>query len=88
MLHLQDVWKPHEPVIHYSVARAAKILGVSKGTACKAFDELEEHGFIQMAEECNWFNGKAREWRLTWQASYGREPTNEWRSWRNNFSVQ
>jgi len=82
MLHLQDVWKPHEPVIHYSVARAAKILGVSTGTACKAFNELIEHGFIQVDEYSDWANGKAREWRLTWLTSSRREPTNEWRRYK------
>jgi len=86
MLHLQDVWKPHEPIIHYSVRRAATVLGVSIGTASKAFKELEEHGFIRMAEESIWYGGrssKAREWRLTWLTSNGREPTNQWMSWNN-----
>jgi len=81
MLHLQDAWKDHEPIIHYSVRRAAKIIGVGVGTATKAFKELEEHGFIRMTEESNWLNGKAREWRLTWLTSHKREPTNEWEAW-------
>lgn len=81
MFHLQDVWKDYEPVIHYSVRRAGQILGVGNGTATRAFKELEEHGFIQMAEESDWLNGKAREWRLTWLASRGREPTYEWKAW-------
>lgn len=84
MLHLQDVWKPHEPVIHYSVRRAAEILRVGIGTAAKAFNVLEEHGFIRMAEESVWNGGKsskAREWHLSWLTSHGREPTNEWKYW-------
>jgi len=81
IIHLQDVWKDYEPVIHYSNRRVVDILGVSAGTASKAFKELEEHGFIQMAEECDWLNGKAREWRLTWLTANGREPTNEWKAW-------
>jgi len=81
MVHLQDVWKDYEPVIHYSTRRVVNILGVSAGTASKAFKELEEHGFIQMAEESDWQNGRAREWRLTWLTANGREPTNEWKAW-------
>jgi len=81
MPHLQDVWKPHEPIIHYSNRRVVDILGVSAGTACKVFKELEDHGFIQMIEEGDWLNGKAREWRLTWLTSNEKEPTNEWKSW-------
>jgi len=82
MIHLQDVWKDYEPVIHYSTRRVINILGVSAGTASKAFKELEEHGFIQMAEEGDWLNGKAREWRLTWLTANGREPTNDWKDWK------
>lgn len=81
MLHLQDVWKDYEPVIHYSVRQAAKVLGVSVGTATGAFKTLEAHGFIRMVEEGDWMSGQAREWRLTWMSSNGREPTNEWKGW-------
>jgi hypothetical protein len=81
MIVLQDVWKPYEPVIHYSARRAAEKLGVTPNTAAKAFHELAEHGFIECIDEADWFNGQARIYRLTWLPSDGREPTNEWMQW-------
>ena len=81
MIELQNVWRPTEPAIHFSVRRAAKILSISPNTANKAFNELEDHGFITLYCECNWFNGKAREWKLNWCYYAGREPTNEYLSW-------
>ena len=81
MLVLQDVWRPCEPSIHYSVRRAAEHLNVSKNTANRAFNELREHGFITLDTEYDWFNGKARVWKLNWLSNNGREPTNEWMNW-------
>ena len=81
MLELQDVWKPSEPVIHYSSRRAAKTLGRAAGTGALALKDLAEHGFIEIVDDASWFNGKARTYRLTWLANNGREPTNEWMKW-------
>ena len=53
---------------------------VSKDTASKTFHELMALGFITLAEESDWFNGEAREYRLTWMSMNGREPTDEWAS--------
>jgi hypothetical protein len=65
---------------------AADGIGVSKRTAHRLFDELEEHGFIRATAK-GYFSikrGPATQWRLTWQswpaASQG--PTNEWRAWK------
>ncbi len=63
------------------VARAAKRLGVSENTVRKAYDDLLEKGFIAIREEAQWQNGRAREYRLTFEQSNGREPTDEWRDW-------
>ena len=81
MLELQDVWRPHEPGLHYSVRRAAEALGIAIGTAGNAFSELADHGFIKCVCESDWFNGKAREWRLTWLSYNGKEPSNDWMVW-------
>jgi len=81
MLELQDVWKPFEPIVHYSARRAAKALNVSSKTAARAFHELIDHGFIECIDEAVWLNGQARTYRLTWPSNNGREPTNEWRNW-------
>ena len=81
MFELQNVWRPFEPAIHFSVRRAAVNLSVSPNTANRAFNELREHGFISIDKECDWFNGKAREWKLNWLSNNGSEPTNEWMNW-------
>ena len=78
MMILQDVWRPHEPNVHFSVRRAGDRLNVSKNSAAVAFKELLQAGFIVCAEESDWLNGKARVWRLTWVPIKGKEPTNEW----------
>jgi len=86
MFELQDVWRPHQPDLHYSVRRAAKVLGLAAGTSGNAFKELVDHNFIRCVDESDWFNGKARVWRLSWLANKGREPTNEWMEWLKNKS--
>ncbi len=82
LIELQDVWSFDRPIIHYSARRAAEALNVSPKTAARAFTELTEAGFIVMAGESDWLNGKAREYKLTWLPTNGREPTDEWASAR------
>ena len=86
MFELQDIWAPFKLDLHYSVRRAAQSLGVANGTAGNAFKELIDHGFIRCVDESDWFNGKARVWRLNWLISRGKEPTNEWMEWEKNKS--
>lgn len=81
MFALQDVWRPADPDIHYSVRRAAKHLSISINTANNAFKALVDHGFITCVADCNWFNGKARVWRLNWMNNFNKEPTDEWADW-------
>lgn len=81
LLELQDVWKPSEPIIHFSVRRAGKALKTSPATAGRLFDELNNHGFITLANESDWLNGKAREWTLNWKPQGKRQPSNEWLIW-------
>ena len=65
---------------------AAEGIGVSKRTAGKLFDELEEHGFIRSTRKGYFLTkgGPATSWRLTWQswpaASHG--PSHEYRAWK------
>jgi DNA-binding transcriptional MocR family regulator len=86
MLELQDVWKPSESDVHYSTRRAATALNAGMGTASRAFHELADHGFIERVGASDWLNGKARTYRLTWLSHDGREPTNEWVSWREKLN--
>ncbi len=65
---------------------AVKALGISKGTAQRAFVELQEKGFIVLQSQGNWYHRRAHEWRLTTkrtQVATGVQlATNEWRHWR------
>lgn len=65
--------------IVFSVERGMKNLGLSYNTISKAFKELEASGFIERSLDANYLNGQAREWRLTYEQCYGREPTDEWK---------
>ena len=71
--------------IYLSERSAATGIGVSKRTAGKLFDELEEHGFIVPTAKGHFAvkRGPATQWRLTWIAwpAAQKGPTNEWRKW-------
>lgn len=82
MIELQDVWRSNDPIIHFDVRRAAKLLNISTGSVSIAFNQLKEHGFIRCASESNWVNGMAREWLLTWTPNNGREPLNDFFTWK------
>jgi len=81
IVELQDVWNPGHISIHFSVRRVSESLGVSISSASRSFQELLSHGFIKLAHESNWVNGKAREWQLNWLPINGLEPTDEWKGW-------
>ncbi|MBT3141366.1 MarR family transcriptional regulator [Ruegeria litorea] len=73
--------------VRLSMNEAVKALGISKGTAQRAFVELEEKGFIVLHTPGNWYNRRAHEWRLTtkrMQTAKGlRVATNDWRFWQS-----
>ncbi|TMM50734.1 MarR family transcriptional regulator [Sulfitobacter sabulilitoris] len=72
--------------VRLSMNEAVSALGISKGTAQRAFIELQEKGFIAMQNPGNWYHRRAHEWRLTtkrMQTSKGMQPaTDDWRHWR------
>lgn len=77
LIELHDVWQPDKP-IHFSTRRLREALGISQTGAVRAFREALELGFVRLANESDWLNGKAREWILTWMPYNGREPTADW----------
>ena len=81
VVELQSIWKPGTKAVHLSARRAGELLGVSKDSGARALRELVKAQFLLVAEESDWLNGRAREYRLTWQPPDGlqREPTDEWR---------
>jgi len=65
---------------------AVEALSIGKGTAQRAFAELQDKGFIALTKPGDWYSRRAHEWRLTtkpMQTSKGIElATNDWRDWR------
>lgn len=82
LLHLQ--WRNDKPVA-YGVREAGQKIGCKPETAGKAFNVLQERGFIVCFEQ-SLFNSKtgskAREWRLTWMPFDYKNPTHDWEKWR------
>ena len=65
-----------------SYQRAADLLGVSKSTVKRAFDELTEKGFIRLARQGQWYGRLAAEYITTDKSYKGDLPTNDWKNWR------
>jgi hypothetical protein len=68
--------------LRLSLDEAARLLGMGKSTAKRAFNELASKGFIVMTRRGQWYGRKATEWRLTTKSMDGRPATNDWRDWR------
>ena len=69
-------------------ADARKMLHLGNSTIAKAFDELEERGFIALVEEGHWYGRKAAEWRTTDRPYKGHIATNDWRQWKPGMSFK
>ncbi|MDN4632781.1 hypothetical protein QCD71_14750 [Sphingomonas sp. PsM26] len=70
--------------LHLSERAAADAIGVGRGAAAAAFDELEQHGFIRPTQK-GAFSVKIRlatSWRLTFHATATGSATHEYRDWR------
>lgn len=78
---LQIHWRNDDPVA-YGVREAMRTIPCAHNTARKAFDQLQQNGFIVKVDE-SIFNSRAgsktRTWRLTWLPFDYREPTNDWK---------
>ena len=72
--------------LSYALARNTLHLGNS--TIEKAFDELEEKGFIVLTEEGHWYGRKAAEWRVTDRPYKGSPATNDWRRWKPGMNFK
>jgi hypothetical protein len=65
-----------------SLDEAARLLGIGKGTAQRAFAELVEKGFLRLMRRGRWFGRQATTWRTTDKGCKGELPTNDWKFWR------
>ncbi|MDX1490334.1 MAG: hypothetical protein R3332_03550 [Pseudohongiellaceae bacterium] len=73
-------WRPAKPV-DYGVREAMDKIGCAKLTARKAFQELQDKGFIVMVDESLFSSrsqSRTRTWRLTWLPFKDLAPTNDW----------
>lgn len=77
--------------VRLSMNEAVAALGIGKGTAQRAFCELQDKGFIALTTAGNWYHRRAHEWRLTMKPVDGPKgripPTNEWKDWREKTEV-
>lgn len=58
---------------------------IGKATAQRAFDELQDKGFLVLTKQGNWYGRQANEWRLTIKPENGKRQgtaSNDWQSWR------
>ena len=64
-----------------STRNAAQQINITEKTARKAFNDLAEHGFIELISGHSWMDKKAREWRLTFEKTNNQSATDEWQKW-------
>tara|TARA_R110002050_G_scaffold57423_5_gene129253 strand:+ start:174382 stop:174765 length:384 start_codon:yes stop_codon:yes gene_type:complete len=85
MTLLQIQWRNDKPV-DYGIREAREKIPCSDKTASKAFNQLQERGFIACVEE-SFFSSRTqsrtRSWRLEWLPFNDRPPTNTWEKLAN-----
>ena len=60
---------------------AADLLGMSKSSVKRAFDELVEKGFLKRRREGQWYGRMAAEYIVTTEAHDGHLATHDWKRW-------
>ncbi len=70
--------------IPLSCREAAELCNISANTAGRAFKQLQEHGFIKIAQYSDFRLKlkKATRWSLTHVHMDGQPPTQEWMKWK------
>jgi len=84
MILLQMHWR-NDKAVDYGVREAETKVPCAYNTARKAFNELQNKGFIVMVEP-SYFSSrtqsKSRTWRLTWLPFKYEPPTNDWENFK------
>lgn len=86
MLLLHEHWRP-DKLVDYGVREAAAKISCDPKTARKAFDQLQERGFItcmELAFFSSRTQSKSRTWRLDWMPFNDRPPANTWEKWTDD----
>ena len=65
-----------------SYGRAHKLLGMSRSTVKRAFDELIDKGFLIKRREGHWYGRLAAEYIVTDQSFDGVPATRDWQKWK------
>lgn len=72
--------------VRLSTTEAVEALGLGRATIARAFNELQEKGFLSLEKRGNWYHRQAHEWRLTTKAlnkTTGKvPPSNDWRKFQ------
>ena len=83
MTQMQIHWR-NDKLVDYGIREAAKKIPCSEKTASKAFNQLQERGFITCMEQ-SFFSSrtqsKSRGWRIEWLPFNDRPPANTWENW-------
>ena len=82
---MQSNWR-NEKHVDYGVREATQKIPCAKGTAMKAFKQLEDRGFITLKDESLFSSRtecKSRTWQLEWMPFNDRKPTNKWEEMAN-----
>ena len=64
-----------------SMNEAKRLLHMGKATASRAFDELEEKGFIDKIRAGQWYGKQATTWAVSDRPHGNNPPTYRWRDW-------
>ena len=83
MLLLQEHWR-NDKHVDYGIREAAEKIPCDRRTVSKAFNQLQERGFI-VCKEPAFFSSrteaKSRRWQLEWLPFNDKPPTNTWDNW-------
>lgn len=83
MMLLQIHWR-NDKLVDYGVREAAEKIPCDRRTVSKAFNQLQERGFvtcIELAFFSSRTQSKSRTWRLEWMPFNDNSPTNTWEKW-------
>ncbi|MBL4874391.1 MAG: helix-turn-helix domain-containing protein [Rhodobacteraceae bacterium] len=62
---------------------AKKALGMGNSTIARAFEELQEKGFVKLIKKGHWYGRQANEWQITMHPiGDSKIPENDWMRWR------
>lgn len=77
---MQRHWR-QDKAVDYGITQTTEVMSCSRSTASALFNELKEHGFIELVDEADFYANKARSWRLTFRPFLEQEPTHDWKYW-------